>query len=137
MRDLLERWARLEPDRCDPTHDDIMGNVILTIRWSRDTITLVPDDYPLDTFDRTCILAAVKEAIEALGWSWKLQEFGPKPHLVRAWIASSHRHAPLLREGSTPAEALLSAYLDAVEDAREGQSHVATEPWWQRKEARP
>ena len=118
MRALLERWSRLEPSRCNQ-FDDHMGGTGLQVTWTGTPMRAIPDDYPLDALDRALVLAAVIESIEARGWEWSLWSDGNE---VSGDITIRDDdtnlgvvHGSGLKQLSTPAEALLAAYLAALE----------------------
>lgn len=114
MTESLERWARLEPERCrsSPEGDPAPGPHVLAAGtwWSSGQF---PGITP------ALILAAVIEAIEARGLTWRVEtdEGWPNPlegyHAEIDWLSGSvWRHQAC---GGTPAAALLSAYLEALD----------------------
>jgi hypothetical protein len=115
MKELLERWSRLEPDRC---------------RWGDDSYrewysALYDGDDEEAWFDGKPNLpylqAAVQEAITARGWAWEVGYYtGRDPFYVGFVDASPQAHA--LEDykhhdsyGDNPALSLLAAYLQALE----------------------
>lgn len=102
LYDLLHDWSNVEPDR-----------VVLTIG---STIAVRVKGNAFGVSVPGVVLAAVIEAIEARGWWWKLHRYGTWPHLVRGHVGPDPLSAvPRLGEGPTPAAALLTAYLAALE----------------------
>lgn len=107
MRELLERWAQKKSTRCWVHPKKPHARVLLDGRWH-----LVEDD-PAPR-QLAIVVAAVVEAIEARGWHWSLQrgEF-EKPFTGPGYCAMVRQHVESSQD--TPAAALLSAYLAAVE----------------------
>lgn len=118
MTELLKKWAELEPAWChvDGERASVMTDVGTPLERPRFTAQF----HRLGQYEPH-ILAAVIEAIEARGWWWKLHRYGTWPHLVRGHVGPDPLSAvPRLGEGPTPAAALLTAYLAALE-AEAGQ----------------
>lgn len=111
MRELLERWAKLEPERL-LGYDTTIGVGFSVDRHAHTVIW----KYGIRQIDRAVILAAVIEAIEARGWDWTIEHCTTCGHKYTAWLSVT---APGQDAGGdTPAEALLSAYLAAVEGTK-------------------
>lgn len=112
---LLERWAGLEPERCQ-----------IIDRWAPDPVLLITSDNPhgwrvgVGPWSRPTIQSAVQEAIEARGWHWLVGHSGDNGRMFGCvTLPQSPKARPLSREnGDSPAVALLAAYLAAIE-ARE------------------
>ena len=113
MRELLEKWAALEPERGGLTNPDHSQ------RWVQHS----GERWYFFVENRTAlasILASVIEAIEAQrtsrgrGWTWTLRS--PRndapQHVGLVYYANKQWKAG---RGDTPAEALLTAYLAALE----------------------
>jgi hypothetical protein len=116
MKELLERWARLESeDRV--TAVDANGELIFTLAGHQYTIPV--GDLESDPAAHAVLRAAVEEAITARGWGWELR-YGMRPS-KRPALATILRYRDGIPSGQStclgepPAEALLSAYLTAVE----------------------
>lgn len=108
MRELLERWAELEPERCQ-----LAGNfacvVLIQHVWRR----VRYDANIVD--DRPRVLWAVIEAATARDWYFDIS-YLPGPKQFHADVVLT------LHRGKTtdPAEALLSAYIKALEAVKPG-----------------
>lgn len=110
---LLRRWAELEPDHCMVRESGEYGSAPVVhldgIGW---------DHMPLDDYDdlRMCTQFAVQQAIEARGMWWALDnDVVDKKY---AAVVNERRWGNLDWYGfsdDTPAAALLSAYLQALE----------------------
>jgi hypothetical protein len=117
MKELLERWAKAEPKRCWPME---RGYERLGTHWvdpGPGAMGLALNgEKPLPTAERALLQAAVQEAIEAREWDWDLcfnhQQDSPR---YCAIIGDLYNGSTPGEWGSTPAEALLSAYLTALE----------------------
>ena len=123
MRELLERWAQLEVERCwlDAERPNVLLGGLTLSYWTGPPMRAIPDDYPLDALDRALVLAATIEAVTARGWEWSLWSDGNE---VSGDITIRDDdtglgvvHGSGLKQLSTPAEALLTAYLAALEAA--------------------
>jgi hypothetical protein len=111
MKELLERWAKAEPERCQPP------------QWSGGArVSLGPTNgfgpqHPVgrqdDPVGLALLQAAAQEAIEARGWMGVIGFGGSKGADAR--VVTSNDDDGTDAHGSTPAEALLSAYLTALE----------------------
>lgn len=126
MRELLERWSRLEPNRCYPTTIGVVDGDPVQ-RWC---IPLVgkPSYWWGGTMSEAAVLAAAIEAIEARGWTCSLTHNLVQPGTWRAIVwASTARpgtrtyHPSRASDANTPAAALLGAYLAALEAERSEQ----------------
>lgn len=142
MRDLLERWARLEPKRCKAVEGQRPAWSVGTAYYRDDGskvgtdqtyIEVPPTGVPRMGEDRGALLVAVIEAIETRGWTFQLltttQTLTGDPLRAIAQGYDAHvyasgprlRHRVLGRGESTgnrylsAVEALLTAYLDALE----------------------
>ena len=110
MRDLLERWAQLEPERVHigPPLSDIGADIRLGG---------VPFWVTFDTFGveaPAIVLAATIEAIEARGWTWEVRRDLQGGYPSRVWPLEVGRPVTGWSRNA-PAEALLTAYLAAIE----------------------
>lgn len=116
MRDLLERWAQLEPERC-ARRSDVESEkypVVVDLRNGNFGLTIAA---PVDGHERSYVLGATIEAITERGWWWRLGSFGTNPE-IRAYVGPPDpSYAPRPCSGDSPAEALLVAYLSALEAA--------------------
>ena len=110
MTDLLQRWAKLEPQLCE---DD--GERITLVRDAGTPLARIwfgAQYHRLGIYE-PLILAAVIEAIEARGWGWELTGSGcPGSARVKA-----HDTFGCIADEPTdpPAFPLLGAYLRALE----------------------
>lgn len=109
MRAALERWAQLEPERCSITAHavDLAAPFAFRIHWVM---------LDADPINRAALFTAVIEAIEARGWEWNVGTTMQPP--VQAYVTTPKRRH-LSTRAATPAEALLRAYLTALEAERE------------------
>lgn len=116
MRELLERWSRLEPERCSVMAPDSPS------AWVR----LGGREHRVGTRDSTrdasgvelaVLLAAVIEAIEARGGSWELRGSGC-PASARVTLNGATHGCIADEPTDPPAFALLGAYLRALEAER-------------------
>lgn len=117
---LLARWAELEPERCTfiEAHKGIHNDLYNFPRldWSVDIKDLGPEGHfsdPDKNCDLACIQGAVQEAIQARGWSWDMRhnQYGGVGFEATVWDMGPEYHCI----GQSPAAALLSAYLKALE----------------------
>lgn len=112
MRELLEKWARLEPVRI----------VLLEggkVRFPPPlNATMFCREIELDRVAAGILLAAVIDAIEARGWEWTLWGDGREREGI-VHVVDSDPKKPRRNYGdgltTAPAAALLSAYLAALE----------------------
>jgi hypothetical protein len=120
MKELLERWAALEPERVKRRWDGCLG-----VAYDDGGLVLEerPGTYGSPEFHKFAgiyVQAAVQEAIEARGWNWEAARKGKWPdgawmHTGHVWHPFSARPDEFGYSRQSPAEALLSAYLTAVE----------------------
>jgi hypothetical protein len=111
MKELLERWAALEPERVKRRWDGCLG-------VAHDDGGLVLEERPgtygspeFHKFAGIYVQAAVQEAIEARGGRWVLEMAQEGTYFANV----KRGHGDYVVGGATPAEALLSAYLTALE----------------------
>ena len=119
----LRRWSELEPERCKQTspHDtevcfDYQVAVASDMFFDVSSVS--------DPIAPSVIQSAVQSAIEARGWWFSLKAplAGVRPD-YRAIVSSRERLvSPCDAEASNPAEALLSAYIKALEAERAGMT---------------
>lgn len=102
MRELLERWAELEPQRCQLA-DNRNCVVLINHVWRRVRYDMaMPDDRPR-------VLWAVIEAIKPRDLYFELAYYPPlKTHQAKVGNFNS-------AATDDPAEAALSAYIQALE----------------------
>lgn len=105
-RKLLELWAELEPARCEKSSKNIF-----TIEVDGDAKNIYDPDN-LTGLDLAWIQWAVQAAIIGRGWRYNLECY-PVTGICEGLVFfnSSHIRSP----GNNPAEALLGAYLEALE----------------------
>lgn len=106
MRELLERWAKLEPNRLrvSAVGAHLRQPDAWVVHWP--VLTADPVNEPI-------ILMGVIDAIEARGWSWNLFGMAPWRDIRRNYEAKVDGRAA--RRADRPAAALLAAYLAALE----------------------
>lgn len=109
MRELLARWAEVEPDVCE----DLYGQTIRLHLLDDSTYSIHPivDDLPVSHL--AMIQWAVQQAIVARDWSFELSYYSILGSYGAEIDIDSHRSVN--RPGSSPTEALLTAYLRALE----------------------
>lgn len=113
---LLSRWATAEPERVSigrdcafltSGHGDIAG---IPAAWT----------FAVESVSDPKVLGFIVAAIEARGWTFELLT-GNGPERAFAVIRAGDEHERLgSSSGATPSEALLAAYLSAL-DAVEGE----------------
>ena len=110
MRELLERWSRLEPERCGISeHAAHLGkSFAFRIHWAV---------LGADPINLAVVLAAVIEAIEERGGSWELRGSGC-PASARVTLNGATHGCIADEPTDPPAFALLGAYLRALEAER-------------------
>jgi hypothetical protein len=104
VKALLERWAKLEPERCQTSDGAVhLGQgFAFMVHWPMLTA---------DPVKVAVIFGATVEAIKARGWDWSVGNTLNRPysgHIVKPRFT-------YVQKASTPAEALLTAYLEALE----------------------
>ena len=106
---LLRRWAELEPDACEYDTDLGCYSVVVGDLW-----------IPLDNWHTKAYTAqaATQEAIERRGLHWSVwtnpSDTREPPYGAAVWVDLSDEETD--RYGAdTPAAALLSAYVQALE----------------------
>lgn len=111
MRELLERWAELEPAWCnvDGERASVMTDVGAPLERPRFTAQF----HRLGQYEPH-ILAAVIEAITARGWSWEIRGSGC-PASARVTAAEGTYRCIADEPTDPPAFPLLAAYLKALE----------------------
>lgn len=122
LETLLREWAAIEPDRCRIVTGQNGG---YTYEVFRLFTTPSGEDYEFDTsnecFYEIEIQGTVQKAIEARGWKWSVgcthgHHFSAsilsKP-IITSWGGTRNKLADDFAD--TPAEALLSAYIIALE----------------------
>lgn len=117
MRALLEKWAALEPEWCRV--DDERASVMADVGAPLERPRFSAQYHRLGGYEPD-ILAATIEAIEAQrtsrgrGWTWTIRSprNGEPRYVGLVYYANRKWKAGL---GDTPAEALLTAYLAALE----------------------
>lgn len=111
MRELLERWAKLEPAKCEWN-----GKNIFTIQAGEDARNIYdPDNLSVLYFDLAWIQWAVQAAIVSRGWSYKVGRDSHYGFGYEAEINDSTAEDKRAQGHSSAAEVLLAAYLAALE----------------------
>ena len=105
LETLLREWAAIEPERCEWNSDGqerfavAVADVWFPVTEFTDAFVKIP-----------VVQYAIQEAIEARGWSWcsgyKVTKIYDLEHYGRVMGKET--------EGTTPAEALLAAYIQAL-----------------------
>jgi hypothetical protein len=109
MKELLSKWAALEPERCK--HWDAGSAEMFTAKlgWRYHPVWMAGDEEEPSLGRQGHLQAAVQEVIEAREWIGDL-EF--TKGCAGACVLTP---VPFNATGATAAEALLGAYLTAVE----------------------
>lgn len=112
MKELLEKWSQLEPELCHESSDD--PGWFFIGRQHDDFLHFVSVD---GSFEESVYLSeiqgAVQQAIEAKGWDYEQRCWGGKGKIAYVYPPTVEK---LIRHDcSTHAEALLRAYLEALE----------------------
>lgn len=115
LPELLKRWSELEPERCKPFELSLVDGTWVRLDgvWSTAWV-------PERASDRATIQTATQEAISDRRWRWRVGTDGPgfeasitlDPDKAINWHDT-------YASRETPAEALLAAYVKALEWARE------------------
>ena len=116
MGELLERWSKLEPDRCkrQPTRYEVLLNgQLFSTFFTMNTAAVMPDRDAI-------IQAATQEAIEAHDWNWEMSKKGREPNgkwqrFASVWPAYGNGKDSFAMSLESNAHALLTAYLQALE----------------------
>lgn len=112
MKDLLAKWAELEPAKCKPLDKSVYA-VSIGRRW----YLIHPNARLLR--DRAYLQLAVQQAVEARGLNWSISflvdksepGYGGSQHTASVFTYGKR----YVREGLiSAAEAILSAYLQAI-----------------------
>ena len=116
MRELLEKWAALEPEWCRV--DDERASVMADVGTPLERPRFSAQYHRLGGYEAD-ILASVIEAIEARpAWEWTLWSDGrdreATVHVIEAAGIIRRNYSTGLT-AAAPAEALLTAYLAALE----------------------
>lgn len=112
MRELLKRWAELEPDRCRQKLAEMaLEGFVFNLN---DCWNLIHSKKANEADSLMRIQWAVQQAIVARGWRWNLECY-PLTGICEGMILISLSY--VLRRGDDPATALLTAYLAALENS--------------------
>ena len=109
LSDLLERWSRLEPDRCQFSRDLEFEEPWYTVIF--DTGRAHIEFKKATQEDHALLQAAVQKTIEARGWLWSV--LYSSKGVYRAGVKIAERY--ISETAKFPAYALLAAYLKALE----------------------
>ncbi len=108
MKELLERWAELEPERCEIVRDRFAFHCM------KMSLLIAEFDSGNDMYADVLVQAATQQAIEAQGgWTWSLLKDTAGTYKARVWINDVVYHTA--NSNTSPAEALLTAYLAVLE----------------------
>lgn len=114
LADLLNRWATIEPQKCQFTKDVEFEEPWYTIIFNSGKAHI---EYKRATQeDHALLQAAVQKTIEQKGWLWSL--LYSEKGIYRAGVKISERY--ISETARFPAYALLAAYLKALEMANAG-----------------
>ena len=120
MEELLKRWAAVEPERCQVDVEYYIGDRIM--RGFHVELTLPGGKYNGEHFEHggaawyaPHIQAAVQEAIEARGWIYQQSIASDCAEMGKYYASCGWDCGMEERYADTQAEALLSAYLQAIE----------------------
>lgn len=101
METLITEWSELEPDRCVGVSVVVNGHFV---------------NLAYENYIAAVILLAITQAIEARGWDWDIKSdiYGIKKYYCH--ISDGSVNGMRSRPGGedSPAEALLSTYLEAL-----------------------
>jgi hypothetical protein len=109
IRDLLRRWAELEPKRCrlsESNDNEIDVRINEGDMWCEIALDSIV------ALDMMWIQWAVQQAIVKQGWRWNLECY-PITEICEGVVFFDYDH--IRRRGGDPAEALLAAYLAVLE----------------------
>jgi hypothetical protein len=110
MKELLERWAKLEPTRCEGVYrGEGVFSVYVHLGREERVYRIVHDLVESANAANSWLQAAVQEAIEARGWMGDLEFTAGRAGAV------VFTPEPFTATGTTAAEVLLGAYLTALE----------------------
>jgi hypothetical protein len=130
LETMFRRWAELEPDRCEfnpaARKQDKREVWQYVIDAFGVTHWIFPGDFDED-FDEfpeipSVLEYATREAIEARGWSWIIESSTSAPKYGAALDEMGNASLEW-KNADTSAEALLSAYLSALESQNAKQYH--------------
>lgn len=116
MRELLTRWAEVEPGRCEPSKSPRLAN-IFTVQAGEEAKNIYDPDN-LSGLDLAWIQWAVQQAIVARGWRFDIQypRHSFPPYYTVVWVSDqSVNFDETEREGPAIAETLLESYLKLLE----------------------
>lgn len=108
MTELLKRWASLEPAWCGV--DDERATVMTDVGTPLERPRFTAQFHRLGQYE-PYILAATIEALTARDWDWSAGNSLQRPY--RAQVDTKTRTT--VERADSPAEALLAAYLAALE----------------------
>ena len=113
MIELLERWAEMEPERCTKVEliNDGYGRFVRFGKY----VDMPPE------WTTSIVQGDVQQAIEARGWDWKMHSVDFRDGKPRTCFATAlyprgeMSLRSITRQATSPTEALLTAYLAALE----------------------
>ena len=109
LEELLRKWSKLEPYRCEFSRGHEQGESWFTI--SLDSGKAYVEYQKATQEDHALLQAIVQKTIEKRGWLWSIL-FSAKG-VYRAGVKISERY--ISETHRFPAHALLAAYLKAIE----------------------
>jgi hypothetical protein len=111
LPELLRMWAKLEPERCEHWTGIPVETFTAPLGTGHQVLLAADEGSPSSPLRLAIIQAAVQEAIEARGWKWLISHAQAGHYEAQA----GPRSLEPAYSASTPGEALLSAYLAALE----------------------
>lgn len=127
LPDLLAQAARLMPERVRaPNEEQVLPGYYVNacgsgMNWARLPFTSGPEKagWTVPTFEALGLLTATcEQELEARGWDWHTHNTGPagyRHHCAQVYPSQSALGGMVQAYAPTPAEALLSALLQALE----------------------
>lgn len=111
MKNLLEKWATLEPQLCE----DLYGQTIRLHLSDDSSFSIHPLINELPIKEMAMIQWAIQQAIVEKGWYFKLNNFLNDKGFAAKIISDINKEEVTLTISSNPTEALLAAYLKALD----------------------
>lgn len=132
MKELLLKWAELEPERCRYREEYGGFEVALGCLYEKEWVICY---FTANSVWEAIVQAALQEAIVAKGWSFRIYPVRHylESHTFSACLKVKYSADVVIPEGNdneflrttltaTVAESLLSAYLQGLEAMKEAQS---------------
>lgn len=117
--ELLARWSEIAPSECDIRPDPVSEDVHEVITFAARGRSMYITDSP---YFEAVLLSALIEAVRARGWHYTLESYqsddGIWHSALAIWECGNH-HARKRAYAAEPCDALLSAYVAALEATKE------------------